>query len=148
MADNFSNESAKLLLGVTDSGDVFYVRFLFLNIKLSIPYQSANQIVKISRQVAKMVEPNVDGDMFSEMMRTADNLKYKCRAIAIATGSKIPFLSYLIGRGENKDIYTLLKIVESKSDPESFFLSTKLAKGLNKLKLKENSEALKPSSGD
>jgi|GEM_PF-6668143 hypothetical protein len=144
--NNISIEAANLILGETGESDKFQVRFWkYLKLNLSIPYLDANTIVRISRELSKVESPNVDADMFTEMMRTAKNLKFECRAIAIATGSWFPFLSRLIGKGKPKDIRQLLEIIKEKSDPEAFFLGIKLAKGLDKLKPRENLSAAKPS---
>lgn len=129
---------ANVILGVAGPSDTFVLRYGWFKFKMSIKPLTARQIIEISGQLSKIKDINAENEMFPGLIEGSPDLKYVCRAITIATGTK---LRALVNRAilglPLKDINTLLSIVKKQTDCELFFYTIILAKGLNRLKPKE-----------
>jgi hypothetical protein len=129
---------ANVILGIAGPSDCFTIRYGWFRFKLKIKPLTARQIIEISGQLSKIKDINTETDMFPGVIEGSPDLLHICKAITIATGTKF---RRLVTRAvldlPLKDIETLLKIVKKQTDCELFFYTIILAKGLNKLKLKE-----------
>lgn len=138
---NIEKEAAKLIIGKKDESDRFWINFPWFKIPLHIPLQTASQVFKTSYFACKMTDINKDGEAYPEMVRNRRNINLQCKAIAVATGSWIPFLWLIIKKkSTNEDIHKLYKMIKVKSDPEAFFFTMALVKGMNKLITKKTKE--------
>lgn len=135
---NIEKEAAKLVLGTKDESDKFWIEFLGFKIPLSIPLQTAKQVVKTSYYGSLMSEIDEQGELFPELIKNSKNINLQCKAIAVATRSKIPFLWRIIrAKATLSEINTMYKMVRVKSDPEAFFFTMGLVKGMNKFRKKD-----------
>lgn len=134
MEERLSN----IILNEINDADRFELRLSFFRFKLGISALSPRQIVRISREISKCRDIVDEGQtVFQAMTENADNIKYVCNSIAIAT--RFPFkrlLSYYLQRIPLDHIKTLITIVIKNSDAEAFFFIMQSVKNLNVMKKK------------
>lgn len=134
-----------MILG-SKKGDRFSFTFWGVNIKLQIPIQETWQVVKCGQIEARMEDVDMDGQMYPELMRVHKNLNLICKYVAVGTGSKIPFLWWIIKRSlTGEDLQKLTKLIQINTDPERFFFIMASLRGMNRLRSK--SEVETPSPG-
>ncbi len=133
------SEAAKLIVGDKTDGFKVTIKHGILKIRTSIPYVSAENVARISGQVAKISEIDPNNLAFDEIMKNCKDVKHVCRSIAIAM--KFPFnrlMTWLVYKLPYSDIQKLWNIVQERIDGERFFFITASAKKQNKLmKLQE-----------
>lgn len=124
-------EISNVILGLPGPKDRFVLKYGWFRFRLSIKPITARQLIDISGEIGQVKEIDQDKEMFPELIIRADDLKHIANAIAIATGTKF---RRIVARGvlrlDLKDILTLFKIVKKQSDPEVFFYTLILAKGM------------------
>jgi hypothetical protein len=129
-------QAANLILGVTGPGDRFTIKWCGIRFRLQIKMISTERLIKISREICKIDNTySEDESFFNALMNHASDVHYICRAIAVSTGT--PFVT-LVTRALRKlplkDVQTLFKIVQARSDAEIFFYTIASAKKLNLMK--------------
>jgi hypothetical protein len=135
MPENIESQAADLILGNSKDGDKFSIRILGITVKLHIRPLTTRQIICISRHLAKIADIDPDKEMFPEMINRTCDLSHVCKAIAVATGSRIPFLSKIIeSQADTSDLATLMQMIRKQSNAERFFFTMILAKGMNQMK--------------
>lgn len=130
---------ANILLGETEMGDSFDIKWGIFTFHLDIKPITAKQIIAISGEISLLKDYDKDAIMFPTLMENSADLKHIANIIAIATGTKWKrFVARAILNLDLKDINTLFNIVYKQSNPAPFFFITELAKGrLNLLEKKK-----------
>jgi len=145
-------EAANLILGEAGEGDKFTLKYGLLKFRLSIRPLTARGVIRVSREVCRIDgEFDMEATMFPQMTTQAEGIRYVCRSIAIATGTRfVRIVTRAISDLPLKDIFTLWNIVVKQSDPSSFFFIIISAKGMNMMKKitpkQEKQEEAKQSS--
>ena len=135
MKENIESQAADLILGSGKDGDKFRLIVLGITLKLKISPLTTHQFIEISKHLSRVSLVDQEVYMFPEMVQRSGELKHICKSIAIATGSRIPFLHKIIEyKADIEDLYTLMQIVRRQSNPERFFFTMTLARGMNQLK--------------
>lgn len=138
MSENIESQAADLILGKEVEGEKFSIKFLGITLKFQIRPLTTRQLIRVSKYLSQITEIDQDKEMFPEMIKRSGELKHVCKAIAIATGSKIPFLNKIIEKqADIEDLFALINIIRKQSNPERFFFILMLARGMNQLKKKE-----------
>lgn len=129
---------ANIILNEVSDADRFELRFMFIRLKLGISALSPRQIIRISKELGKLKDIEDSGQsVFHAMVENAENLKYICNTIAIATKFPFkPFLSYYLQKMPIEHIKTLITIVIKNSDADAFFFIMQSVKNLNVMKKK------------
>lgn len=129
-------QAANIIIGITGPGDGFTLKWGWFRFRLRIKLISAERLVKISREICQINDTYEEsGSFFYALMEHASDTRFICRAIAISTGTPfVGIVSRAISKLPLKDVQTLFKIVQSKSDAEVFFYTMASAKKLNLMK--------------
>jgi len=131
-------EISNIILGVAGPEDRFILKFGWFKFKLSIKPITARQLIAISGEIGQIKGINQDKEMFPEMIERAEDLRHICNSIAIATGTRFRgIVAKGVSKLNLKDILTLFKIIKKQSDPEVFFYTLILAKGMIRTIVKE-----------
>jgi len=131
-------ESADVILGEAGELKEFTIRWGWMRLKLKIKPITTNQLIRISREVCHVTELNSESYTFPEILNNSKSLYFISKAIAIATGTRyIKIVAEAIRDLPLIHVKTLWSSVISQSDPESFFFIIISARGMNKLKKKE-----------
>jgi hypothetical protein len=128
--------AANIVLGVTGPGDKFTIKWMGIKFRLQIKLISTEKLIKISREVCKIRDIYDDDEtFFKALMKNGTDAKFICNAIAISTGTPfVKIISKAISKLPLKDVNTLFKIVQSRSDADVFFYIIASAKKLNLMK--------------
>lgn len=138
MAENIEAQAADLILGKETEGEKFSIKLLGFTLKFQIRPLTTRQFIEISKHLSKIVGIDQDKEMFPEMVKRSGDLKHICKAVAIATGSEMPFLSRIIeSQADIEDLYSLMNIIRKQSNPERFFFILMLSRGMNQLQKRE-----------
>lgn len=129
---------AALILGKTSPEDCFDIEYKGKVYKLGIRPLSGTRIIEVSEQIAKCKPIEEEGQsLFHVLMENATDLKYLCKAIAIATETKkIKKVTKAILNLENTQIEMLWNIVVKNSNAAFFLNIMTSAKNLNLTKKK------------
>ena len=128
-------DAANIILGEAGAGDGFTIKWGILRLKYQIRPITARSLIKISREVCRIKDIDLETAMFPGLMNGAGDMKFVCRSIAIATGTRFPrFVARAISDLPSKDILALWNILVKQSDPSSFFFIIMSARGMNKMK--------------
>jgi hypothetical protein len=129
-------QAADLLLGVNNPGDRFTIKWCGIKFRLQIKMISTERLIKISREICKIDNTyDEDDSFFTALMNHAPDAHYVCRAIAISTGTPfVRLVTRAIRKLPIKDVQTLFKIVQNRSDAEVFFYTMASARKMNILK--------------
>jgi len=132
-------ESANIILGEAGEAKEFRIKWGWLRFNLRIKPITTKQLILISRELSNVTELNPDQDAFPEILNNAESLFYISRAIAIATGTRhVKIVAEAIRDLPLIHLKTLFTTLIKQSDPESFFFIMISARGMNKLKKKED----------
>lgn len=137
--ENGEERLAKLILNKTSAEDCFDIEHKGKTLKLGVRPLSGRRLVEVSEQLSKCSNLEDNGQsVFHALMENASNLKYVCKAIAIATEAKnLKKTTEAIYNLELSQIETLWNIVVKNSDASFFFSIMNSAKNLNLMKKKK-----------
>lgn len=134
-------EISNIILGVEGPQDHFVLKFGWFKFKLSIKPITARQLIDISGEIGQIKAIDQEKEMFPGMIERAEDLEHIANSIAIATSTKF---RNIVAKGvlklDLKDILTLFKIVRKQSDPEVFFYTLILAKGMIRTIVKQEQQ--------
>ena len=112
---------ADVVLGKSE-GIKFVVNFHGVNLRYSIKYLEAGQVLEIMGKLEDIIKVDEDAPMLQELIKRPDDIRRVIEAITIATGS--PFRSFtrkVISSLPFKDLETLWSIVYDRMDINRFF---------------------------
>jgi hypothetical protein len=132
--------AADIILGVSDPGDRFTIKWCGISFRLQIKLLTTEQLIKVSKEICKIHDiDDQDETMFQSLMQHVDDERHICKAIAISTGTPfVKIVSRAILKLPLRDIQTLFNIVKKQSDPNAFFFTISSAKKLSLLKSKKD----------
>lgn len=127
-------KASDIILGKAGPGDTFMLKYGIFSFNLEIKPLTARQVIEIAGVLSKLKEIDPKSDMFVGLLEGSSDLNHLARAISIATGTRLRRLvQRAILKLPLKDISILMTIIKKQSDPEVFFYSIILAKGMNRL---------------
>lgn len=127
-------KASDIILGKAGPGDTFTLKYGIFSFHLEIKPLTARQVIEIAGELSKISEIDPKSDMFVGLLQGSSDLNHLARAISIATGTRMRRLvQRAILKLPLKDISILMTIIKKQSDPEVFFYSIILAKGMNRL---------------
>jgi hypothetical protein len=132
------DEVKNVILGLAGEKDQFTIKYLGINWKLAIKPLSAKQLIQIGGEICKLTDIEDETEtMFQALMKHANGLRFICRSIAIATGSRFQkIVTNAIMDLQLEDIQTLFSLVIKQSSAEHFFFIVASARSLNLMKKK------------
>lgn len=129
---------ANVILGKAGPGDSFTIKYGWFKFNLEIKPLTARQVIGVGAELSKLKDINPEDEKFPALIENSSDLNHISRAISIATGTRLKrIVTRAILKLPLKDIYTLLMIVKKQTECDLFFYTIILAKGLNKLKPKD-----------
>ena len=127
-------KASNIILGKADPGDGFTIKYGWFKFHLEIKPLTAKQVIEIAGELSKLKDIDPKSDMFAGLLEGGPDLYHVAKAIAIATGTRFrQIVTRAVLNLPLKDIALMMTIVKKQSDPEVFFYTILLAKGLKNI---------------
>ena len=127
-------KASNIILGKADPGDCFMIQSGWFKFYLEIKPLTAKQVIEIAGELSKLKDVDPKSDMFAGLLEGSPDLYHVAKAITIATGSRFRQIgTRAVLNRPLKDIALMMTMVKKQSDPEVFFYTIILAKGLKNI---------------